>query len=303
MPAVDTSHSVADALRHVLRRIRNDGNGPYRGLLTGDGTPVECVFTNRAAGLRYTCDVAGTTIAPGVRLERAVQLTSELGQPLQFPFPELQATHWDHQWGAWLGLRDESSALRLKVYAECPRQLNPTVARGLRAFLGRFSTLLDSHEYRLRIIAASDAAREFYFHARDMHPSQLIALARLAGIDGEPLLKLIEDAYGRPVSSRLPGHQQGFSFSFDGQARVSSLTFFGFARSVFGSDHATRAAVLGLAERRRWNMTDYETAFQMPRATSDRGSMHGMIAFTVSKGETVALSVGVRAPDALLCAA
>lgn len=287
MTAAAPPAGIGAELQHILDRIRADGDGPHRGLLTGGGSPVEQVFTSRDRHERYTCDVAGTAVMPWLRLRRAEQLSSELGTPQRFPFPELQQDAADLRWGAWLGLRDGDR----KIYAEAPACISEAGKSQLRSTLGRYSVLLESHEYRLRIAAAGQTAHEFYFRALSLQPAQLTALARLAGFDAEPLLDLIEDAC-HCGANRLPGRQHGFSFALDLNGRPRAFAFFAFARSLFGADQATRRAILELTERRCWNMDAYAAAID-PNPSDPRGPLHGIASFSILRDRSVAFSIGV----------
>ena len=61
------SRRAASSLEIILARWHVTRNGSHNSRLTGDGFPVEFVFSSLDTAVRYTSEVAGPGLAPGQR--------------------------------------------------------------------------------------------------------------------------------------------------------------------------------------------------------------------------------------------
>jgi hypothetical protein len=288
---------AAEALEVILAQWHSSCAGPHRGQLTGDGFPVELVFSSVDNAIRYTCEVGGSGTAPKERLESIHNLLSVLGQPASFPLHRLQGSGQLH-WGAWLGGRHTRTTDRYKVYVEAPEKLVPVARNELADALGNYRTLLQSHAYALRIVAFEpDSERlEFYFRVRLLHPKELADLLRFSGLaqHEEDLFCLLEETSRQPSRVRLPGAQHGFSLSLKAGGEIEAFTFFVFAKSLFGTDLATRSALLSLAAQHGWNLEHYSAVSAGLEAPARSGPSHGMVSFIVRKSDLPSISIGLR---------
>ena len=293
-----TARRAAEALEVILAQWHSSCDGSHRGRLTGDGFPVELVFSSFDNAIRYTCEVGGPGMAPKERLESVRNLLSMLGKPASFPLHRLQESSAELHWGAWLGGRHTRTADRYKVYVEAPEELVLVARNELADALGDYRTLLQSHAYTLRIVAFEpDAERlEFYFRGRLLHPKELADLLRFSGLaqHEEDLFCLLEETSRQPSRVRLPGAQHGFSLSLAAGGKIETFTFFVFARSLFGTDLATRSALLSLAAQHRWNLEHYSAVSAELEAPARRGPSHGMVSFIVRKSDLPSISIGLR---------
>jgi hypothetical protein len=289
---------AAEALEVILAQWHASCDGPHRGRLTGDGFPVELVFSNLDTAIRYTCEVGGPGMAPKERLESVRNLLSMFGEPASFPLHRLQEGSGQLHWGAWLGGRHTRTTGRYKVYVEAPEELVPAARKELADRLGDYRTLLQSHAYALRIVAFEPGSErlEFYFRGCLLQPKELAELLRFSGLaqHEEDLFCLLEETSRQPSRVRLPGTQHGFSLSLKVGGEIEIFTFFVFARSLFGTDLATRSALLSLAAQHGWNLEHYSAVSAGLEATARRGPSHGMVSFIVRKSDLPSISIGLR---------
>jgi hypothetical protein len=305
---VTSFEAVHTVLPEASRRARIalewifDRAAPTRGRLnqlTGDGFPVELAFSSLDSAIRYTCELSGCTLSTRERLRFACELLDGLGQSVRFPLVRLQERCASLTWGAWLGGYHTTQSDQYKVYVEAPEALGLAARDALSNALGKYRTLLESHAYTLRIagFVPVSGKLELYFRGRGLEPRELCGLLRFSGLEDQEgsLLAMIEAASRQPSRQRLPGNQHGFSISFDRRGDVETFTFFVFARSLFGTDHATRAALLALAETLGWDLKHYFAATAMlARDDTDGGPHHGIVSFIVTKGHRLGVSIGLR---------
>ena len=293
----EASRRATASLELILDRWHLTRDGPHQGQLTGDGFPVELVFSSLDTGVRYTCEVAGPGMPPKERLKSACDLLDALGQPTRFALTQLQTECATLGWGAWLGGRHTAESDRYKLYVETPENLTPAAQSELSAALGGYRTLLESHAYVLRMTGFDPVSGnlEFYFYGRTMDPQELRNLLLFSGLahKEEHLFSLIGEASQRPARLRLPGTQHGFSISLAQGGTVETFTFFVFARSLFGTDFATRSALLTLSERRGWNLEQYAAVSALQRRQG-QGPHHGIVSFIVKRCDLPGISVGLR---------
>jgi hypothetical protein len=289
---------AAETLEVILAQWHSSCDGPHRGRLTGDGFPVELVFSSLDTAIRYTCEVGGPGMAPKERLESVRNLLSIFGEPASFPFSRLQEGSAQLHWGAWLGGRHTHTRDQYKFYVEAPEELVPVARNELADALGDYRTLLQSHAYALRIVAFEPGSQrlEFYFRGCLLQPKELADLLCFSGLAHyeEDLFCLLEETSRQPSRIRLPGTQHGFSLSLEAGGKIETFTFFVFARSLFGTDLATRSALLALAAKHRWNLEHYSAVSAGLEATARTGVNHGMVSFIVRKSDLPSISIGLR---------
>ena len=292
------SRRAAAALEIISDRCRFARDRPYESRLTGDGFPVELVFSSLDTAIRYTCDVAGPEIAPSERLLCACRLLKALGHSPELPLPGLQEHCPDLCWGAWLGGRHTSTTDRYKIYVEVPENLPPPARRGLREALGRYQVLLESQSYSLRIAGVDPVSEkiELYFRGCSLEPRELRGLLGFSGMadQEEALFSLIEEATQHPARTQLPGSQHGFSISLAPAGDVETFTFFVFARSLFGADPNTRSALLTLSRRRGWILDHYAAVSALLQHQHGPGPRHGIVSFIIGRSRLPGVSVGLR---------
>ncbi|HEY5705973.1 MAG TPA: hypothetical protein VIS96_10400 [Terrimicrobiaceae bacterium] len=292
----EASRRASAALEWILNRALPARDEPHDGKLTGDGFPVELVFSSLDTAIRYTCEVPG--LAPKQRLNYACRLSEALGQPLRFPLARLQEGCASLEWGAWLGGRHTATTDRYKVYAEAPDALTPAAISELNLALGDYRTLLESHAYALRIAGFAPGSQrlELYFRGRGLEPRELRGLLQFSGLadQQENLFSLLEAASRQPARVRLPGNQHGFSISLDPRGELDMFTFFVFARSLFGADPVTRSALLTLSESRGWNLEHYAAVSALLQRRQTRGPHHGIVSFIVKRHDLPGVSIGLR---------
>jgi hypothetical protein len=294
----EASRRAAASLELILDRWRATRHGPYGSKLTGDGFPVEFVFSSLDTAVRYTSEIAGPGLAPRERFGCALDLLDRLGQAAGFPLKNLQEGCATLHWGAWVGGRHTSAADRYKLYAEAPENLMPVAHSELDDALGRYRTLLESHAYVLRMTGFEPASGnlELYFYGRAMEPQELRKLLFFAGLASqeEDFFSLLEEASQHPARLRLPGTQHGFSVSLARGGEVETFTFFVFARSLFGTDISTRSSLLTLSERRGWNLEQYAAVSATLQRSQSPGPCHGIVSFIVKRRNPLGVSVGLR---------
>jgi hypothetical protein len=292
------SRRAAAALEIIAGRCCLARDRSSKSRLTGDGFPVELIFSSLDTAIRYTCEVASPEIAPTERLRCACGLLTALGQSSRLPLAELQEGRADLGWGAWLGGRHTATSDRYKIYVEIPENLPPPARCRLREALGRYQALLESQAYALRIAGVDPVSGkiELYFRGRSLEPRELRGLLSFAGLaeQEEALFSLLEEAAHHPARVRLPGAQHGFSISLAPAGEIGTFTFFVFARSMFGADPNTRSALLTLSKRRGWMLDHYAAVSALLQRQHGQGPRHGIVSFIIGRCRLPGISVGLR---------
>jgi hypothetical protein len=272
--------------------------------LTGDGFPIECVFSSTDCDVRYTAEVAGPESNPAQRLERAERLLRRLGagklpETNIFRLGALQRAG-ELCYGTWMGVRHCFSENRFKLYVEVPPAKSDAGCKLFSDAIGELP-LPTAYTQGLRIIGIEIGLPriEFYFRRKDLTLEELRLLMRQAGLGARQaeLFDLISEAIDRPVRDPLPGSPHGFSVSMDSGGGPTIFSLFGFARSFFGSDCSIRRQLLKLAEKRGWNLDQYARCSQ---PLSDRMSwktFHGIVSFVVRPEGPLGLHIGLRPPQ------
>lgn len=292
------SRRAAAALEIVADRCPFARDPPYKSRLTGDGFPLEFVFSSLDTSIRYTCEVAVPEVAPGERLRCARGLLNALGQSSALPLAGLQEDCRHLAWGAWLGGRHTASADRYKIYLEAPEKLTPPARRELRGMLGRYQAVIESQSYSLRIAGIDPVSEkiELYFRGRSLEPQELRGLLGFSGMadQEQALFSLLEEASQHPARERLPGTQHGFSISLAPAGDVETFTFFVFARSLFGADPNTRSALLALSQCRGWILDHYAAVSALLKNGHGQGPCHGIVSFIIERCRLPGIAVSLR---------
>lgn len=216
--------------------------------LTNTGMPLEFAWTSRDAdhhsmSIRWTAEVAPPETPDHERLGLAARLAFPHGTDAVC-LPRLRQVQAPMRlrFGAWLGVRHRGGGGRdeAKVYAELP----PVPAAEAAAALG-----VGPH-VALRTVGLTarmagvfaDGSVEIYARSRDLDEQGLRGLERSAFGRDDRLWVSVRDLLGIP---RVP-RPSGVSILLDPGGSPVAITWFTFAKAVFGSDAAT---VAGLASR------------------------------------------------------
>jgi hypothetical protein len=269
--------------------------------LTGDGFPVECVFSSADCDVRYTTEVAGPESDPAQRLEHADQLLNRLGvgklpEINGLPLRDLQVPG-DLRYGTWIGARHCSGKDRFKLYIEVP----PTqCAEGAKLFLDVIGDSSVPSVYRQELcligLEIGFPRIEFYFRLKDLTPAELRMLVVQLGLGARlaELLDLMSQAIDKPIRDEIPGSAHGFSLSVDSRNGLPIFSLFGFARSFFGSDSSIRRHLLKLADKRGWILDQYARCSQPLRDRMSWKTFHGIVSFVLKPEAPPVLQIGMR---------
>jgi hypothetical protein len=267
--------------------------------LTASGCPLEVSFSTADPCLRYTAEVAGPEVECASRLQRAVDVITELSAGQRIPdtlvreLARLQSGgHLD--WGAWVGGRHDGHRSRYKLYAEVPRDVSAD------AFIDRHFGGVDRLRYRHPRLEGvgyevQNGLTELYFRLDGLDIADTGGLLSAAGLgERQPdLLDLMETVYRRPMRPHLPRHPFGVSIAGADGHGVVAVSVFGYAIDVFGDDAATRRILLSIAPQLGWDAEGYR-ALSAPLAhTHSAPTHHSVVAFTIPRGGPAALTIGM----------
>lgn len=214
--------------------------------LTNTGMPLEFAWTSRdegggAVAIRWTAEVAPPETPDHERLGIAARLAftdgpdavclariREVQAPLRLRF------------GAWLGVRHKDGGDEAKVYAELPPV--PAAEAATALGVGPHAALRTVGLTARMAGVFADGSVEIYARSMDLDEQALRGLERSAFDRDDRLWPGVVDLLGIP---RLP-RPCGVSIVLDPEGSPVALTWFTFAKAVFGSDDAT---VAGLASR------------------------------------------------------
>jgi hypothetical protein len=311
-PGGTAAARVSAALRILLRRVyAADGPNTWRfSRLTGDGFPLEFVFTTGDGHLRYTVDPGGSVSSAAERLDDAVDLLAELGQPPPDPrvlacLTTMQRRAAGLNYGAWIGGRHRVGANghsrgdQFKLYAEIPESRLESQLPFITSYVQLPSRLLE-HPVQLRIVGCEPATGrlELYFRVRHLAAGALPLLMRPAGLQSRAgeLAEFIEKAYGHPLTERIPGGSVGFSYRLIPGSRTIVFTLFLFARLLWGGDarirnrFGERMLAAGQNPAAYWRFT-------APLAARDiNQTYHGLLGLAMASQAPIQLALGVRPP-------
>jgi hypothetical protein len=257
------------------------------GVLTGDGYPVEFTFTAADDDIRCTVDPWPDVAADG-RLARALTLARAADAELHGELRALQPRGARLTFGAWVGARfgADPTRDRFKVYVEIAPGAELTGGPG-------FDDM--PCEARIEAVEPASGRRERYYRGRNVMSHHLARLLDGAGLGDrfDELRECVEHAYGRPVDGALPGGAAGWSIArAPGQAPV--LTVFLFARALWGGD---ARIVTRVGEFCAWSgraLIGYVPAVADLPPSAGACTWHGMAGFTVTPGQPVHLTLGLR---------
>ena len=254
--------------------------------LTNTGAPLEFAWASRDCAIRWTAEVAPVEtpdrerlgIAAGLafpdgacpveRLDRVSQL--QVGQQLRF--------------GAWLGMRHRAEGDEAKVYAELPPV--PLVRAATALGVGPHSALRTVGLTSRMVGLFADGGVELYARSGDLDELALAGLeASLFGSAGA-LWPAVVDLVGSP---RLP-RPCGVSVVIGPDGTPDALTWFTFAKALFGSDEATVAALAG----RTSSAGSIQVLHALAGGTPDGRWRCGMVGVGVAERGQAWFQVGMR---------
>lgn len=269
----------ATRARRLLGQVRWDAPLEADSALTDDGFPFELAVTTADDSLRMTLDPFAH-LPPAARLAPTCALAQSLGAPLTDPRISTLADQ-PARIGAWLGLRlDKAGALTSKLYADWSPQAPALGALTLpdRLPCGQRA------QPRMIGLGPVTAQSEIYYRFPAATLRTLGHVLDHAGLGArKPDLARLLGPHIRP---RL---NIGASLAGDA-TRVTAVTFYVFARALWGLDPSCRAAMtahLSAAGR------DPRAYTQATRALQRHRGAHGLAALTFTAKAT-AWGTGLR---------
>jgi hypothetical protein len=245
--------------------------------LTQDGCPVEFAFSSCDNSLRYTTEVAGPELDNHGRLAAAWELIRKL-QPK--PALSEEFARWSSmqsgcplRWGSWLGIREDASGCRLKVYVEIPKgavQKSSIV----EPLLPEGELLMMGHEL-------FGGRTEYYFRQPEMSASQAASFqSRMADTEsGRVLLNAFADLCAMPIAAALRWVPFGYSLICAPQSDEPVCTLFVRSRTL-GKLARTRQHFLA-QERSAKRESCYQ--FLLGDTADWELPDHGMLSLTVHR--------------------
>ncbi|MEO5852250.1 MAG: hypothetical protein ABIQ15_07030 [Nocardioides sp.] len=202
-------------------------------VLTNTGLPVELAWASADEAVRWTAEVGPPELPESARAGVAAHVARHLtGADIDVhPWRALQRGQ-RLRYGCWLGVRHRGTDRAAKLYVELPApraEAVPVPPDGIAVLLtcGR---LVDDAVWRMAGLNA-DGTVELYARAPRLDDEALACLATLLP-ERRPLL----DAVARLLP--VPGlpRPSGFSITLDQRGAVVALTWFCFAKSIWGDD-------------------------------------------------------------------
>jgi hypothetical protein len=269
--------------------------------LTGDGFPLEFVFTPADNDIRYTVEMGSSLVAPVERLELACQRLQQLGQtampiPLVTRLRRIQQGYPLH-YGGWVGGRHGLEGDSYKLYLEVPAAPPEAIQSVLTAFKIP-APRLANRQALLRIVGYNLASRrlEAYFRVSQAEVYHLPRLMEPCGLRdfAQELQEFLAQHYGYPLPDKLPGGSIGFSYSLSPEGEPQVFTLFLFARIFWGGDANIRRRFSDLATQQGWDASRYLRITQSLATRQTWTTAHGLLGFSVSRQTPITLSIGVR---------
>lgn len=303
------SARAAVALQRLLHERLSGGLSAWASSrLTGDGFPVEITFTSADQRLRYTVEPATPQATPQQRLVLALQDINALSLS---PIPSAMAAAFrrlqhlgDLSFGAWVGGRHSLVDDQFKLYVEMPMLESTDSAAGeLTALLGEYPQPGPVDRLvNLRMLAWSpgSAQWELYYRIGAPAPHHLAAVLAPAGYAAQAgdLLRYLREAYGHSFAERLPGESVGVSYTWQPGQAESSVTLFFFARTFWGGDARIRQQFGSWSTALGWNDRQYQRITAPLAGRRVWKTFHGILGVSLLPGRQLALSIGVRPPEA-----
>jgi hypothetical protein len=282
-------------IRSLLRdRVADPSPDAWRSSrLTGDGFPFELAFSTADARVRFTLEPGMAKLHPRERLEVAIDAMRAAGSE---PVPEEVAQHLgamqagaELAFGGWVGARVGLEETVFKLYAEIPpgapamRLVERPIALGDRTAVQR-------------MVAYAPAARafEWYLRVPSLEPRHLPAVLGPAGKEAEAsrLLEIVADAYGHPITGRLPGPSVGVSYLSGRGAPTVTLHFY--ARALWGSDARIRRGFTRVAQQLGWDPEPYLEVTEPMATREDWRTFHGILGISLDRENGVSMTIGLR---------
>ncbi|MGE5463495.1 MAG: hypothetical protein ACM3PS_09075 [Syntrophothermus sp.] len=278
--------------------------------LTGDGFPLEWVFTSADSQLRYVVDPGGPDLLPAQRLANAAGLVAQLAQPVNSEWlEELLAWHraaafGELRYGAWIAGRHHNvrSADQFKLYVETP----VSSAQAAQALVSSYCNEIPhvpARKLQLRMLGLelTTGRIEFYYRVNDLQSAALSHLLYPAGLRAraDELLYFVEEAYGyslRAADVRIPGGSVGFSYSISPDSGQVAFTLFLYVRLLWGGDAHIRKR---FSEQLAKAGVDPSPYWQVTTLLSGRDihqTYHSSVGFVLASDGPIQISLGVRPP-------
>ncbi|MFZ2470309.1 MAG: hypothetical protein WAW52_00050 [Methanothrix sp.] len=272
--------------------------------LTRGGFPLEFAFTFPESGIRYTTEVN----PPSNDKHDCLMLANdfilglgsvELPEEMISSLKKIQDRSY-LKFGTWLGCRHSREKTVHKLYIEVPHSGWDESIRYFKQEASCSMNLDDMGRPCMIGICPSSRSSELYFRRPRLDPSDIFSIMIRMGMkyDYHDFLGAIEESYGRPIYWKLPGEDYGISISLiDGEPLTFSV--FAFPEILFGSSSQTRKALISFAERNGLSY-QYYAAFSEPLINDRDGkNAHGIIAFSMTKGEPPGICIGLGPPRPL----
>ena len=313
----DQMIEARETLEHLLQAslTAKDQQRAWNFSRLAKGFPVEFMFTSKQKEIRYTVDTAGPDKKPRDALPFSIELLQEIDGSNIIPesyisfFKSLQASK-RLQYGCWVGGRHTSQDNEFKLYIEVPQGCDNQAIQWLRSHTPFQVDLYERPisqdcQVDLDMIGYSTKSKqlEYYFSITGLAVWEIGALLKPAGFeaDREPLVELLQEAYGRPIYRDFPSAAMGFSYSYSPNNHISVFSLYTFASSMFGGDARVRQGILSLCRKRGWNM-DYYAHLSQPLAKSKGAQCtHGMFGIALSKVSEPVIYLGLRPPETNAC--
>lgn len=257
--------------------------------LNMDGSPVEFAFSSFDNKLRYTSEVAGPEVDTHARIDAACRLIARLGYPALLAE---QAQYWKSlqfgqplRWGAWLSLRDDSLAARLKLYIEVPASKRGAATTTFRPWLTSSELLMVGYYPELD-------ASEYYFRQPALDNMELDCLLTLLTMS-EPrrsLLAAFSDLCGMPSKSALRWTNFGYSLTYLSAETEPQVTL-GIRSRTLPAVGKVRERLLKCEERSGKSRSAYRDL--LVGLKDSELPDHGIISLTANQGCNVEMRIGL----------
>jgi len=294
---------AASLLRQILpaKAMSNMDKRSDKGVLTGDGFPLEMSFSGLDQSLRLTMDVMPNRYTPGQRLSAAVAfLERDQGQSVpQTIIRVMMGLQRSERmsYGAWLGVRLRQQGTQFKLYSEVNI---PDIAEqyALLASLGITIPVRSCESLRVRMLAynLASGAVEVYLRGQNVGVYELPQLLSGAGLAAraDELSNYIGRLYGHTLSSRLPGQSIGVSYVHAAQESKRAVCLFMPARQFWGSDRRCRAKLLLLLPSEGGVCNRYRSISRPLKYRNGCLTHHGMLGIVLAEAMPAQLNIGLR---------
>lgn len=305
--SADAAAQAAASLAVLLKGIENSARQEVKwnfSRLTGDGFPIEFTFSSASEAIIYAAEFAAPEVPHARRLQIANKLLQRLGSNSLSPelTEELQKNQQSGAllYGAWLSGRHNAAGNSYKIYLEIPQD---NLAGGVFAqnFIKDYTPLAQSNA-QLRMFGYNSGTQsaELYFRTGNLETWNINSVMSCFGLAAErkDLVEFVGQIFERTFRNDFLPSNAGLSIAFSADRTPVAISLFAFARSVFrGGDDAIRRALLRWGERLDWKLRNYEKVSAPLAARSGWHTLHGMVVFSISRGNAPTLQIGLRPPD------